>query len=185
MKGIKTMPETPHIFPFVEYLIKQKDNRGMLASLRRGLGQPAGTVADMYPYVVPWLPLKTNQLVESAYYLLASLFAAHPSICTNGNMGAHMRAAIRNEGNEQATERRFVALLSSHPEDLPVHLRQAISYLRSKEQPVNWNQLLDDLLHWDHPDRYIQKRWAGSFWLSIARSDVPEPPTESTEPLKS
>jgi CRISPR system Cascade subunit CasB len=61
-------------------------------------------------------------------------------------------------------ERRFTVLLSAHVDDLPFYLRQAISFLKSKEVAVNWNQLLSDLLNWDHPDHFVQKAWARSFW---------------------
>ena len=67
-------------------------------------------------------------------------------------------------GDDTAIERRFVALLAAHPDDLALYLRQAISYLRSKEVPVNWQQLLVDLQAWSHPDQYVQKRWVRAFW---------------------
>lgn len=159
----KTQPN-----PFITYLLSLKENRGALAALRRGLGRPPGTAPEMYPYVVPWLPEKCSQQVEAAYYLVAALFAYHPENTSSGNLGDHLRATITDGGNEQATERRFVALLQSHPDDLPDHLRHAVSYLKSKEQPVNWQQLFEDLLRWDHPQRYVQKRWAGSFWRQAA-----------------
>jgi CRISPR system Cascade subunit CasB len=167
------MTEKSHSNPFITYLLSLKENRGALAALRRGLSRSPGTAAEMYPYVVPWLPERASQLAETAYYLIAALFAYHPENISSGNMGDHLRATIAAGGNEQATERRFVALLQSHPDDLPVHLRHAVSYLKSKEQPVNWQQLFEDLLRWDHPQRYVQKRWAGSFWQQgIARVET-------------
>ena len=154
--------------PFIRYLQKLADGeeRGALASLRRGLGQPPGTVADMYRYVEPFLGQERSGLKESAFYLVAALFALHPKSTEAGNMGAHM-AKTRSEGGEDALERRFTALLSSHPDDLPDYLRQAVSFLKSKEEPVNWTQLLWDLQSWDKrddPKRSVQKQWARSFW---------------------
>jgi len=155
--------------PFIRYLQKLADGqeRGALASLRRGLGQPPGTVADMYRYVEPFLGQDNRGgLKESAFYLVAALFALHPKSTESGNMGAHM-AKTRMESGEDALERRFTALLSAHPDDLPDYLRQAISFLKSKEEPVNWTQLLWDLQSWDKRDdaKYsVQKKWARSFW---------------------
>ena len=65
----------PH--PFVSYLEGLREDRGALASLRRGLGRPPGTVADMYRYVVRWLPDDAPRWREDAYYLIAALFAYH------------------------------------------------------------------------------------------------------------
>lgn len=165
--------------PFIRYLqsLAEGQERGSLASLRRGLGQPPGTVADMYRYVEPFLGDKRSSSQESAFYLVAALFALHPKSTENGNMGSHL-AQTRPEGGEEALERRFTALLAAHPDDLPDYLRQAISFLKSKEQPVNWTQLLWDLQNWDKRDdpKYsVQKKWARSFWGG--RQSIEEPST--------
>jgi CRISPR system Cascade subunit CasB len=142
--------------------------RGALASLRRGLGQPPGTVAEMYRYVEPFLGGMESgaRYKESAFYLVAALFALHPKSTEEGNMGAHL-AKTRTTNGEDALERRFTALLAAHPDDLPDYLRQTVSFLKSKEEPVNWLQLLKDLQNWekrDDPKYSVQKRWAREFW---------------------
>ena len=154
---------------FITYLksLVEKDDRGALASLRRGLGQVPGTVPEMYRYVIPLLPENPPRWQEKSFYLIASLFASHPVWTSKGNLGNHL-AKARNDNNEGALERRFTALLSAHPDDLPDYLRQTISLLKSnqKEIPINWNQLLSDLQWWSHPeygDR-VRKNWATSFW---------------------
>jgi len=148
--------------PFVAYLESLAENRGALAALRRGLGQPPGTVASMYPYVARWIGEDTPTWQEEAYYLIAALCALHPQPGGVGNMGDHFRRAAHER--RQAFERRFEALLATHPDDLPDMLRQSVSLVKSQEVPINWDQLLGDVLHWGHPDRYVQRRWASSFW---------------------
>jgi CRISPR system Cascade subunit CasB len=149
--------------PFIAYLESHRDDRGTLAALRRGLGKPPGSVPEMFPYVIRFLPDRVGEEQEKIYYLVASLFAYHPSSTMRGNLGSHMRTTCGKE-IEQATERRFIALLGAHQDDLPNYLRQAISYLKSKDQPVNWQQLFRDLRYWSHPDGFVQKQWAKSFW---------------------
>jgi CRISPR system Cascade subunit CasB len=155
---------TPKTYPFVEYLESLGDDRGALAALRRGLGQSPGTVASMYPYVVPWLP--ASRQAEPIYYLLAALFAYHPATRGEGNMGSHFAHAREPGSDDTALERRFTALLAAHPDDLPTYLRQAIGFLRSKEVPVNWHQLFHDLQRWAYEDRPVQKEWARAFWAA-------------------
>ncbi len=150
--------------PFISHLESLREDRGALAALRRGLGQPPGTVADMYRYVVPWLPDDAPRWQEDAYYLVAALFAFHPAEGGMGNLGDHFARPRDPHGDNTAIERRFTALLAAHPDDLPYYLRQAVSFLRSKEVPVNWDQLLSDIMAWGHPDRYVQKSWARAFW---------------------
>jgi len=155
---------------FIDRLQKlaEGQERGALASLRRGLGQPPGTVADMYRYVEPFLGEQDSgaRFKESAFYLVAALFALHPKSTDEGNMGTHL-AKTRTDSGADALERRFTALLAAHPDDLPEYLRQSISFLKSKDVPVNWNQLIWDLENWekrDDPKYSVQKKWARSFW---------------------
>lgn len=166
------MAENIRQHPFIEYLRSLKDNRGALAALRRGLGQTPGAVPEMFPYVVPWLPAKCSARMEAIYYLIASLYALHPLYAAEGNFGTHLRSTVKDENSGIATERRFVALLNSHPDDLAEHLRHNISYLKSKDQPVCWSQLFDDLLHWDHPEHYVQRNWANTFWTRGTQKPV-------------
>lgn len=155
---------------FVAYLdgLTKPENqhgRAVLAALRRGLGRRPGGAPEMYPYLVPW----TGDLAgwrEEAFYLVASLFASHPVSWHGegaGNFGASMARVKEHEGGD-STDRRFVALLSSHRDDLPEHLRHAVSLCAAKEVPVSWRQLLRDLPHWDDTHGRIQLRWAREFW---------------------
>ena len=163
--------------PFVSYLEKLREDRGALAALRRGLGQPAGQAREMYRYVVPWLPAEAGGQREAAYYLVAALFAYHSDPGGSGNLGQAFRRTLDPTGDNTATERRFTALLTAHPNDLPFYLRQAISFLSSKDIPVDWHQLFADVLHWGHPDGYVQKQWARAFW-GRSTNDNPAQPTE-------
>jgi len=163
---------------FIDRLQKLADGqeRGALASLRRGLGQPPGTVADMYRYVEPFLGEQGSgaRFKESAFYLVAALFALHPRSTNEGNMGTHL-AKTRTKNGADALERRFTALLAAHPDDLSEYLRQSVSFLKSKDQePVNWLQLLRDLQNWDKrddPKFSVQKRWAQEFWRERQSSE--------------
>src|ERR1035437_1147702 len=64
---------------FAGYLARlaERDDRGALAALRRGLGKEPGEAPEMFPYVVPWLPRQASIWAEQAYYLVASLFGLH------------------------------------------------------------------------------------------------------------
>jgi CRISPR system Cascade subunit CasB len=154
---------------FVTYLESKREDRGALAALRRGLGQPPGTVPDMYRYVVPWLPDDAPPWKEDAYYLIAALFAYHPKEGGQRTMGDHFARARDPQGDNTAIERRFTALLAAHPDDLGDYLRQAVSFLKSEDVPVNWHRLLLDVMAWGHPDRYVQQRWARGFWGRAAQ----------------
>jgi CRISPR system Cascade subunit CasB len=159
--------------PFIAYLENLRDDRGALAALRRGLGQPPGSAAEMYRYIVPWLSEDVAAWREAAYYQLAALFAYHPAPGGEGSMGRHFARVRDRQADPAAIERRFTTLLAAHPDDLDVSLRQAVGFLRSKEVPVNWHQLLADVLAWGHPDRYVQRQWARAFWGRPSQTETP------------
>jgi CRISPR system Cascade subunit CasB len=167
---------------FVTYLESLRENRGALAALRRGLGQPPGDVPDMFRYVVPKMKAKSGTWTEKTHYLIASLFALHPASTSSGNVGNHFARHLdfQNPENNTALERRFTTLLTASPDDLHIYLRQAIGFLKSNEEtPINWHRLMWDVLALGIPEKTskVQKRWAEGFW----RPPQKDEPTEKSK----
>lgn len=174
---------------FAEYLagLAEREDRAALAALRRGLGKAPGEAAEMYPYLVPWLP--RERWGEETYYLVASLFGWHPlpwrgagadgERAAPTNLGASLtRLGAEVEGG--GIERRFVALLNAHRDDLPEHLRRAVGLLKSRDLPIDWARLLHDVQGWDFPSRSVQRDWARAYWGHAAGREV-EPAAEVEE----
>ncbi|MEX1019535.1 MAG: type I-E CRISPR-associated protein Cse2/CasB [Litorilinea sp.] len=175
-----------HSVPFVTYLEKIRDSadasraRATLAHLRRGLMREPWTDANVIRYVAPWLPLQGGERGERPYFLVASLFALHPEAGGTGNMGDHFANVRAHRQNDEAVERRFVALLSAHDEDISYHLRQAVAFCKANRIPVNWHRLFADVRSWGHPDRWVQRNWARAFWRT-QRADPPDEADAVTE----
>ena len=138
---------------------------GTLAKLRRGLTEHSGE-RDVWVYA--HLGGASPEQEEPAA-LVASLFA----LWHQGGRGRTQRAPdsfggsygrLRVITGAESVEKRFAALIDSHPEDLPARLRHAVSLLRSKDIPIKWEQLLRDLLWWAAEKRPVQRRWARDFW---------------------
>ncbi len=69
--------------------------------------------------------------------------------------------------NAKGLDRRVEILLDADEMQLPYRLRQAIHFLqanRTRGTLVNWPQLLEDLLNWAHPTRFVQRKWAKSYF---------------------
>jgi CRISPR system Cascade subunit CasB len=81
---------------------------------------------------------------------------------------------LRSVTGLDSIEKRFAVLIDSHPDELPTRLRHAVTLLRSKDIPINWEQLLRDLLRWRAENRPVQRRWARDFWTrnEAAGSDM-------------
>lgn len=162
MSSVETKEER-----FISYLESKAEDRAALAALRRGLGQKPGEAPGMFPYVVHFV----QDWNEADIYMIASLFALHPSSTTFGNMGHHLRDLARELGDDASTERRFVQLLRMRRGTLEPRLRQHISILKSKDIPVNWHQLLLDMRRWDYSSRRVQRNWARAFWYRQSESE--------------
>jgi len=162
----KSEPQYP-LIDSLEKLVRDQD-RGALAALRRGLGKSPGMAMEMHRYVVPFLP-RGRPREEEVYYLVAALFAywhqGESAVAARPpeNLGASL-ARLRTTDSGPSLELRFTALLKSHRDDLPTHLRQVVGLLKSKEVPVHWRNLFRDLRNWDHEDGWVQRAWAKSFW---------------------
>jgi len=181
-------PATHHKFiTHLERLVREKD-RGALATLRRGLGKPPGTVREMDRYILHDLPADITETQENAYYLVGALFAywhqGKDNFVANApaNLGESLRLLVdrdsaetgNRENAEKRIERRLVALLNCHRDDLPDHLRHIIGLLKSKEIAVNWTQLLWDVQNWQWESREVQRKWARRFWHGYDRGTSPD-----------
>jgi CRISPR system Cascade subunit CasB len=73
------------------------------------------------------------------------------------------------DAGAEALDKRFVALLDTNREDISVPLRGFIQRLATKDVPVDFRQLLRDLLHWN--GEYTRRQWARDYWQSVADDD--------------
>lgn len=156
---------------FISYLenFVRKDDRAALAHLRRGLGRE--NAAEMFPYLAGWTA-NLCRSEEKAYFLVASLIGLYPTNSWKGdekhnNLGKSLSFL---QAESDSIEKRFVALLNADEEDLPNHLRQIVSLLKSKEAPVNWLQLLRDIRYWNNEKNNVQRSWAKGFWGNLTES---------------
>lgn len=153
---------------FINYLesVLKRDDRAVLANLRRGLGKEAGTAMEMFPYVARFIQ-SSNRREEIAFLLVASLFGLYPTYSwkTEGKGRNNLGNSISLLNDESGSiEKRFVALLNADEEDLPNHLRQIVSLLKANDKPINWKELLRGIKQWNRSDRKIQREWAKGFW---------------------
>ena len=152
--------------------LSQRNDRGSLAALRRGLS-PA-TVMDAWP-VVSRLGGDIGPCGESVFVEIAALFAMHPTDSSGGNFGTTCRAiAIDDQGDPvESYERRFRRLLASDsPVDVSGQLRAWVRIAAAKGVGVNYEALFADLWNWRWYADDIRVQWARAFWRSGAESEA-------------
>lgn len=149
-------------------------DRAALAVLRRSLSGAPGSEFDVYRHL-PFLASVPDR-DERWYRLVAGLFALHQRQVQEGerSLGHAFRAAVRSEDDREAVERRFVTLLKAHRDDLPTHLRSAVSFLKARDVAIDYVRLLRDLRVWETPDSWVQRRWARDFWGTLQDADAGE-----------
>ncbi len=163
---------SPDFDGLVRWLLRQarkadEDSRARaaLAELRRGLRDDPRDRLIVGKYVVPFLGPEPRtdwqRWQEQCCYLTAALFALHSSHEHGVTLGA---ALGKINGESGSIEGRFQLLLAARPERLGMPLRQVVSLLAARGEPLDWGRLLRDLCHWNDPEMRVQQRWARHFY---------------------
>ncbi len=171
----KALQEEIGLIGYLKDLAKRQD-RAALAHLRRGLARKPGESMEMFPYVGRFVNEKTNAAHDRAVFLTSALFADYSDAPPNaGDLG---RSVKQISEKSDSIERRFVALLDADADDLHYYLRQMIDLLKANNVAVNWTELFKDIRGWSSESRYVQKKWARSFWGSAETNKQSDPQQE-------
>lgn len=151
----------------VTHLLKLKDDRGAMASLRKGLSPTTEHYA--WPYVARWCDLRSDK-ARRITSTVAGCFASHPSeehhSSRRENLGEVIRRlALGDQSGDDALrsfEGRFRRLLSCDSslelcERVPAVARAAAQ----RSIPIDYARLYTDLWYWSDRTRVD---WAASYW---------------------
>ena len=150
----------PRVAEFVERL--KRLEAGARARLKRNAGLSLAESRDALGLLYRLLPSGVQPYQEETFFMAATLFPLADG-GGSGDLGNALRRARRPK-NAKGLDRRVERLLDADESQLPFRLRQAIRFLRSCRVRVNWPRLLDDLLAWNHPGRFVQEHWARSYF---------------------
>ena len=157
---------------FVADLQARREDRGLMADLRRGLSK--ATASRSWPYIAQWCNLK-NDRQRTIFQTVAASFAFNPNTTSEGNMGTTMRQLATGDGREadglktfEARFRRFLSCdtFSEVCERLPTVIRTT----RAKGVVINHEELFKDLHYWG--DR-VKIRWAHAYWSDVQKEEGP------------
>lgn len=156
--------EEPRPDPLVDHLatLASREDRGALAALRsyfRGEG-PWDALRVVLPFVGGRPEFRKRR--EDDALLLGALFALHP-VSGSHSLARALRRVMHTR-DSGSIEARFNALIASSREDLPNHLRHAITLIAADKIGIDWAGLHRDLRWTDH----VRRRWARDFWGAAA-----------------
>lgn len=150
----------------VELLEKRKDDRGVMADLKRGFSE---TTADRtWPYISRWGCNLVNDRQRIIYQTVTAAYAYCKNVTQEGNMGTICRKVATGDGKGvdglKTFETRFRRLLTcSKVDELSGHLGGIIRTAASKKIPLNFAKLFEDLWWWSNN---IKIEWAAEYWGS-------------------
>jgi CRISPR system Cascade subunit CasB len=160
--------------------LARDDDRAALANLRRSLDGETQSFAGAARVIARYLPRQLPRWEEDDAYFVAALFALAPSM-SGLSLATALRRVAQSSGS-QSIELRFTALLASSREDLPTHLRHAVTLTRSAGIDLDWSALIHDVLRWGSPAGSTQKKWAREFWGSTDLEDSTSNTAEGNTP---
>lgn len=145
---------------------KIKQDNGANAALKRALTGEARHLRAVYPVVLYPLEQQGIHYNQDEWIFVACLFAYYPqTIRTDDkrNFG-HSARGLAGESSSGGADRRFRALLDTSVVDLRSPLAAMVRLMKSKGIAINYPKLIVDLSSWEHPDQYVQDKWARAFW---------------------
>lgn len=152
---------------FVSWLESRQEDRAVMAELRRGFSP--GTEHYAWKHLAQWFDLENSRL-RTIYTIVAACYALHPQNTEKGNLGTTLRQIITSmagPGNDvlESHEGRLRRLLGcTRAVDVCHSLRQVIALAKQHSVPVNYAQLLRDLLDWDWSSKKVKVAWVREYW---------------------
>ncbi len=124
--------------------LRDREDRARLASMRRGLGQPPGAVAETSRVIEHMLAEDDPPWVAETLYVIGPLFALQQKPFSGdrwSNMGDHFRSLYaENEEPPTNVERRFMALLASELDGSGGHVRIQKVQVRPAHHELSWSR---------------------------------------------
>lgn len=194
---IKTITERKlnHILKMTE----SGPQKALLAQLRRGVGRMPGELPQLWGILLDNLPEEMTRKngepskEEWAIYTALTLFALHqqghdlphkPMHCQGAKFGAAMARLVESPDDEERILRRFNMIATSGSiEELTNHLRGAVQLLRSKDIPLDYAQLAEDLLLYQNirTQNHVRLRWGQDFYRERYNQDKQMEGAENNE----
>jgi CRISPR system Cascade subunit CasB len=135
----------------LNYLRQLEKDRGAMADLRCALSPTK--IARAWPLLA-----RVGGIGNPRLETVAGLFAYHPMVADNGNIGTTCRLLA---ANTTTFDNRFRRLLSCDRDEICERLRPVILAAKAKGIPVNYKKLFVDLHYWSDP---VKASWAQEYW---------------------
>lgn len=144
-----------------------KNDNGAKADFKRALSGESEHIRKVYPFVLPYVG-KTSEWEQVHIWIpiaCLSVYYEQPlrKLDLQRNFG-HSCRDLATATHSEGAERRFRTLLDLAIADIQSPLTALVRQMKSKDISIDYPQLLADLRQWEHPNQWVQDRWARAFW---------------------
>jgi CRISPR system Cascade subunit CasB len=150
---------------FLEALEQRtKNDSGTKATLKRALSGDDRHIRRTYPFILPYLE-GIPEYQQDIWIFVACLSIYHNQDSQSAPQSfAQSCLNLKNKVQSQGPERRFRTLLDTALDDIQSPITALVRQFKSQGVKVYYPQLIVDLCNWEHPDQFVQDRWARTFW---------------------
>jgi len=163
---------------YVQYLQTMDGDRGKLATLRKGLIENQAQAT--WPLLSRFINFD-RPYQRKALQTIAGLYAHHPKNADNGNFGSLCCRLLDTDEKQKIAQgesgpisKHFQYALAANRDEIFPRVRRLVLRAKKDDIPVNYIQLVNDLLGWQQSyqkDR-IKLAWGKAFWkLNIEKED--------------
>ncbi|NNF99387.1 MAG: type I-E CRISPR-associated protein Cse2/CasB [Desulfobacteraceae bacterium] len=172
---------------FVQYLQGMDGDRGKLAILRKGLIDTQAQAT--WPQLSRFMNFDRPHQMK-ALQTVAGLFAHHSNHTIKGNFGSLCRQLLDSDEKQKIAQgesgpisRHFQYALAANGEEIFARVRRLVLRARRDNIPVNYIQLLKDLIGWhaDYKKNRIKLAWGKAFWIVDDSKDDEKPESEADD----
>lgn len=151
----------------INFLEKHKEDRAVMAHLKRGLSE--ATQSRAWPHMARAGCRLENPRERGIYAVVMGTYAKHPCVIDKGNIGDTLRGVVDGKGSQEGLatfDQRFRRVLEcDHAPEVCEFLPGVIhAAARTRNiQAVNYRQLFKDLWYWGE---LTKLQWAGAYWTT-------------------
>jgi len=169
---------------FVKYLQGMAGDRGKLATLRKGLIENQAQAT--WPLLSRFINFDRPYEIK-ALQTVAGLFAHHPKNTGSGNFGSLCHQLLDTDEKQKIAQgesgpisKHFQYALAADTEEIFPRVRRLVMRAQKDDIPVNYIQLVNDLLGWQssYKKERIKLAWGKAFWIVNVEKDNETPGNE-------
>lgn len=158
---------------FIRYLQTIQNDRGKMATLRKGLIENQAEAA--WPLLSRFINFDQPYQIK-ALQTAAGLFAHHSQDTDKGNFGSLCKQLLSDDerakiakGESGSISQHFQYALASNGDEIFARIKRLVLRAKRDEIAVNYSQLTDDLLNWNsYKKAKIKREWGKEFWKAYS-----------------